>query len=118
MHQTFNLCVPDQFRAACLLSNIDPQDVIQEFLNRVILPSEYYLPDNLNIAATDYFFEYALQTDSVHARYPNKKLGFLHKMERQRRSLLKKMQDRSREEKEQALQKFFGKWMKLWIDQA
>ncbi len=116
MHQTFNLCLPDQFRVACLLSNIHPQDVIQDFLQRVILPSEHYFPDNLSVAATDYFIEYALQTDATGTSYSNKKVRFLRKMELQRRSLMKKMQDRSQGEKEQALKKFFSKWMKLWIE--
>jgi hypothetical protein len=114
--QSFHLHLPDQFLAACAHYELDPQDVLQQFLNSANFPGVREPKGDLHFAASLFLMEYLAANVSSPSRYTPCQRAFLDNMAFDRRQVLNRIERYSPERKLSAINRHFGRFRKFWSE--
>jgi hypothetical protein len=112
--QTFQLHLPDQFLAACAHYELQPEEVLQQFLNSANFPGVREPKGDLYFAASLFLLEYIGSTGHVPSRHTHTQRIFLEIMAQDRVCLLQRIRNYSHERQQKAIGRYFQRFWKLW----
>jgi len=104
----------DEFLLLCILLGLDPKELLQNFVDAVVIPSEHFKPAELSTLATQFVVDYVREEGVRTRKHTEEQKAFLKKKESQYQTLRKNSGRYGAEESAEAMRFFLKLWLKEW----